>query len=152
MVGVLMQIAPGIGWVAGAAAGRRLPPQLVEANVMIHCVGALLADWNLAATPGSGRVWMFSVVLIDMALVFGTPPRTPAAVILLTVGWLVCCATEDAARWGLYRVEWAAPAPELYHRRVGCAAPPCATGWLTAAEVLAYRITVFLLDYSDPIK
>eukprot|EP01065_Artemidia_motanka_P029333 TRINITY_DN35470_c0_g1_i1.p1 TRINITY_DN35470_c0_g1~~TRINITY_DN35470_c0_g1_i1.p1 ORF type:complete len:930 (+),score=174.26 TRINITY_DN35470_c0_g1_i1:54-2792(+) len=147
-IGLLLCFVNSSAVVATSLSQNKLPLWLAELAICGCTTGVLLIDWGNASLVGTPRVWALNVLGVDGLLVINASSRLTIFVLVSTLLMLCFTASEDAYRWGLYRVdEWSTPLDDDRRSRSSCTDLPCGIEAPTAsAGLLAYSL-VLMIDF-----
>eukprot|EP00662_Eupelagonemidae_sp_cell21_P031158 gene31158-61015_t len=110
--------------------------------------GLLFGDWKRGAELRE-RIWFFSIVLLDLALLFANDSKLLGRLVISVVTpWIILVAVESHLRFGLFDSEFV----QIEHSTLevcDCAHPPCSRKLSTAYMWLSpvFGCMALILDW-----
>eukprot|EP01065_Artemidia_motanka_P053068 TRINITY_DN9761_c0_g2_i10.p1 TRINITY_DN9761_c0_g2~~TRINITY_DN9761_c0_g2_i10.p1 ORF type:complete len:941 (+),score=201.00 TRINITY_DN9761_c0_g2_i10:82-2904(+) len=148
MAGLLMLFVCSVPALAYALCTRTLPQRMMDVTLVGAASGILCIDWMFAGEPGTARVWIGNILIIDLFLMTDSPTAGQIIVFIMTLLWLVVSSSEDATRWGMYRLDgWSTPPDKQLNARTDCADLPCEQGLFDAFLQLIGQVAIFVVSY-----
>eukprot|EP00756_Hemistasia_phaeocysticola_P011427 Hpha_TRINITY_DN15119_c6_g5::TRINITY_DN15119_c6_g5_i1::g.126776::m.126776 len=118
---------------------------LADVLLLLSVVGVCLNDLGNATRSSPFRSWAYTVLILDIALVFKRN-HMPRFIIALVLVYLVTLQVESVLRFGMYEAGyWGTEGVEI--SSCNCVSPPCGVTPVDAWLNMLGMIIVFLGDF-----